>query len=115
MSTDLYGVRVLASDLAERRLRLRVFVVNYDKDARQYPPLPDDASFFFRVLHSRANNASSMAQAVSTEQILDEAFVDANAWRHVERVERVETLNEPVDWTRGYEDFYYEREGGWAR
>jgi hypothetical protein len=113
MSTDLYGVRVLASEPAERRLRLRVFVVNYDPEAEHYQRLPDDASFFFRVLHSRADDGSSMAQAVSTQEILDEAFVDANAWRYVERVERVETLNEPIDWTRGYEGFYYERDGGW--
>ncbi|GAA1251443.1 hypothetical protein GCM10009579_06560 [Streptomyces javensis] len=42
MSTDMYGVRVLAVDPDELRARLQGFVVYYDVGSRTHIPLPDE-------------------------------------------------------------------------
>ncbi|MGW5696477.1 hypothetical protein ACWEWX_37965 [Streptomyces asiaticus] len=42
MSTDMYGVRVLAVDPDELRARLKVFVVYYDVGSRTHIPLPNE-------------------------------------------------------------------------
>ena len=117
MSTDLYGVRVLQLDPEARRVRLRVFVVYYDTHGGYHQPLPEDASFFFRVLWDEADarfgGGGSLGCAVSVEQICDDGFVDANAFRIIERIEQIEARNHPVTDYSNLSDFYYERGGSW--
>ncbi|MEV6963771.1 hypothetical protein AB0M47_01565 [Hamadaea sp. NPDC051192] len=104
MATDLYGIRVLDLAPDEHRVRFRVFVVYYDTEDRGHAPLPDDPSFFLRLLSENG---------LALDGIYDEAWVGANAHRYVRHVEQVATRNHPVaDWARLH-DFYYERNGSW--
>lgn len=114
LSTDLYRVRVLSLDPAERRVRFRVFVVDYDTANRHHHPLPDDPSFFLRILGERTDDRGPLADLVSLFRA-DEAWVDENTWRFVADVARTETRNFPVrdeDWA-SYADFYQARAGRW--
>lgn len=111
MSTDLYGIRVLAVDPENRRTRLRVFVVYYDTAVGFHSPLPDDASFFLRALWDKSGDG--LCGEISSEQICDESFVDANTYRYVERYERLATRNYPFRNHEDYLDFYYEQDGRW--
>jgi hypothetical protein len=117
MSTDLYGLRILELAPLERRVRLRVFVVYYDSAYEQYQELTDDPSFFLRALRDLPigtdESAAPICKAVDLDDFLSEPWVAANAWRFIERVERLETRNEPIDWSQGYNDFYYEHDGQW--
>jgi hypothetical protein len=128
MSTDLYGVRVLELAPGERRARLRVFVVYYDADtddagrttAVHPQPVPDDASFFLRVLwdegDTRFGGGGPIGDAVTVDQICDESWVDAHTARFVERVRQLAVHNDPPppeSWGR-LRSFYYERDGRWA-
>lgn len=112
MSTDLYGIKVLELEPESMRTRLRVFVVYYDTGGETHAPLPDDASFFLRVLWDKSEDGP-LGREVSVDEICDEAFVDANAYRYVERYERLAACNYPLDSYEGYSDFYYEQDGGW--
>jgi hypothetical protein len=115
MSTDLYGVRVIGIFPEERRVRLRVFVVYYEANIQSHQELPDDASFFFRAVADRALDKRGPLSGLSVEQYCDETWVNANAWRWIDRFERVATRNHPVA-TEAWEhihDFYYERYGRW--
>lgn len=110
VSTDLYGIRVLDLDRERGRLRLRVFVVYYDTGYASHQPIPSDRSFFVRVLCDK----DALGDDISPDERFDEAYVDANAFRFVERFVELERRNEPVvDWST-FSDFYYEREGGWV-
>lgn len=110
MSTDLYGVRVLDVDRDQSRVRLRVFVVYYDVAYESHQPIPSDASFFVRVLCDK----EALGDDISWDDRFDEAWIDANAWRFVDRFVELERRNHPVtDWS-SYSDFYYERGGGWV-
>lgn len=110
MSTDLYGIRVLDLDRKRGRLRLRVFVVYYDTGYASHQPIPSDRSFFVRVLCDK----EALGDDISEAERFDEAYVDANAFRFVERFVELERRNEPVtDWST-FSDFYYEREGRWV-
>ncbi len=110
MSTDLYGVRVLDVDNASRRVRFTIFVVYYDTAAEYHQPLLDEPSFFVRFLDEPYGSGTALADE---QRLLDEDWVDSNAWRFIESVTRLATRNEPVtDWA-AYADFYYEREGTW--
>ncbi|MET9555387.1 WD40 repeat domain-containing protein [Streptomyces sp. NPDC006645] len=86
--TDLYAVRVLAIDPADRRIRLRVTVLYYDIGGHQ--PLPDDASFYLRLL-----KGGPLGDAITREQYADEAWVDANTRWYVAGLERIVTRNQP--------------------
>jgi tetratricopeptide (TPR) repeat protein len=122
MSTDLYGVRVLDVDRARRRVRLRVFVVHYEPSWGTNELLPEDPSFFFRVLWEGARGTGSMdgtdgplADLVRLDDYLDEAWVDRHTHRFVSGVERVAARNHPLDdeaWD-SLATYYYERDGGW--
>jgi WD40 repeat protein len=114
MSTDLYGVRILGLDPAKRQATLRVFVVYYDVQIKRHQPLPDDSSFFLRILTEPVREGDGALCAVLGRRKYDEAFVDSNAWRWVERVRRLEARNETIsDWS-AFHDFYYERDGRWS-
>ncbi|MFJ2203286.1 tetratricopeptide repeat protein [Streptomyces violaceusniger] len=120
MSTDLFGVRVLDLDHERRRVRFRVFVVYYEPSWGTGELLPDDPSFFFRVLWEAAENFTPhrygpLTDVVTLDEFLDEGWVESNTHRFVAGVERVAVRNHPVsdeDFER-LATFYYEREGGW--
>lgn len=109
MSTDLYGVRILEVDEAERRVRMRVFVVYYDTHHGYHQPIPDDRSFFVRVLCDKG----ALVDDIDQDARFDEAYVDRTAFRFVERFVKLEEKNHPLDSYEGYSDFYYERGGRW--
>ncbi|GAB3441495.1 hypothetical protein GCM10027570_07750 [Streptomonospora sediminis] len=120
MSTDLFGVRVLGVEPERRLLRLRVFVVYYEP-AWGTHLLPDDPSFFFRVLwegaeeHGTGGTAKPLTDLVDIGEFLDQDWVDTHTRRFVARVDRVATRNHPLDaeaWNR-LDTFYYERDGRW--
>ncbi|MBA0052635.1 hypothetical protein E0L36_17600 [Streptomyces sp. AJS327] len=90
--TDLYGVRVLATDSPNRRVRLRVTVLYYDLDS--HIPLVDDASFFLRVL-AEGDIDTPIGKAMSLDQRLDPNWVDAHTRWFVESMECVATRNHP--------------------
>lgn len=117
MSTDLYGIRILKKEESQKRIRIRVFVVYYDVAYKSHQPLPEDHSFFFRILWdspgSYGNREHVLSELVSTDHYLDEAWVDRHTWRFIDRVERLETRNFPVKNFKKYSDFYYERNGSW--
>ncbi len=118
MSTDLYGIRVLEVAPAEKRARLRVFVVYYDVAYKSHQPLPNDLSFFLRILWDKADTrfggGGPLGDEVSVDDICDEGYVDRNARRFVERAVGLEARNYPVkDWS-GFKDFYYENNGKWV-
>lgn len=123
MSTDLYGIRVLALDRANRRVRLRVFVVYETRpDAFDHTPLPSDLSFFLRALGGVPQwkyrwLRAPIDAAIPEGKRYDEPWVDANAWRYIERFERVSTRNEPLldPPDEGVTMFHYEREGCWEQ
>jgi len=109
MSTDLYGVRVLEVDEEHSRVRLRVFVVYYDTTYEYHQPVPNDRSFFVRVLC----DVDALGDDISSDQRYDEGYVDRNAFRYVDRFVELERRNHPLESYEGYSDFYYERGGGW--
>ncbi|GAA2103430.1 hypothetical protein [Actinomadura alba] len=94
MTDDLYDVRVLALDVPRRYVRLRAIVVYYDTDV-PYADLPNDPSFFLRLLTDTAQQGTQMGDLVTWDEIHDEDWVDANTRWFVERVERVATRNHP--------------------
>lgn len=117
MSTDLCGIRILEKDESQKRIRLRVFIVYYDVAYKSHEPLPEDHSFFFRILcdsqgsyHERKQVIRSL---VSMDQFLDEAWVDRHTWRFIDKVEQIAIRNYPVKNYKKYSDFYYERQGKW--
>ncbi|MEU6721244.1 hypothetical protein ABZ897_58185 [Nonomuraea sp. NPDC046802] len=111
MSTDIYGVRVLAVHPDELRIRFRIFAVYYDTAGQTYGPVPDDPSFFFSLLWEQG----PLYELIDVDTRLNGEWVDANARRFVSRVERLATRNHPPtpeQW-KELHDFYYERDGGW--
>ena len=94
MSTDLYRVRVTSLDLGKRTVGFRVFLVYYD-----WSGVPTDASFFMRILWDEADTrfgkGGPLGNEVSVDQFLDEAFIDANTHRFVERVTQTALRNDP--------------------
>ncbi|WP_330358850.1 tetratricopeptide repeat protein [Streptomyces chartreusis] len=123
MSTDLYGVRVLDVDPQRRLTRLRVFVVYYEPSWGSDDLLPEDPSFFFRVLWEGPYDRSVLGAGagrelndlVTQDEYLDEGWVDEHTHRFVANVRRLATRNHPMDetaWNR-LSTFYYERDGAW--
>ncbi|WP_171165249.1 hypothetical protein [Streptomyces sp. I05A-00742] len=102
MSTFLYSVRVLELDTTEQRVRFRVFLVRYDRAWGREGLLPDDASFFFRVLWDAADGVAHrrhgpLHDLVGIEECIDPVWTDANSRRFVRAVERVAIHNAPDD------------------
>lgn len=107
MSTDLYRVRVLALDPAERRVIFRVFLVYYD-----WSGVPTDPSFFLRILWDKADTrfggGGPLGAEVSVKQFLDESWIDANTQRFVKRVTRLSLRNDPPAAGKKPPTFVYE-------
>ncbi|MER6948820.1 pentapeptide repeat-containing protein [Nonomuraea sp. NPDC000554] len=115
MSTDLYGVRVLAVDPDRCEARLRVFVVYYDTAVHGYAPPETDPGFLFALLWQAGRWDSPIGHAVTVDQVLDEAWMAEHARWFVAGVEQVAARNLPPaedDWAHLH-DFYYERDGRW--
>ncbi|GAA2447822.1 hypothetical protein GCM10010191_76440 [Actinomadura vinacea] len=116
MLTDDYGVRVLDLERDERRARVRVFVIRYDRKRRSHAPLPQDGAFFMRMLWEMAADGDPIRNEVSAEQVRDDAWVRGNAHRFVERFVEDASRKPSMD-DGGYDlldgDFHYERDGGW--
>ncbi|TDE33429.1 hypothetical protein E1295_38190 [Nonomuraea mesophila] len=120
MSTDLFGVRVLDLDHERRRVRFRVFVVYYEPSWGTDDLLPNDPSFFFRLLWEgadgiRGHNYGPLADLVGVDEFCDEAWVVRHTRLFVSGVHRVTTRNHPLDsdaWDR-LAMFYYVRDGRW--
>jgi len=114
MSTDLYGVRVLDINKDEKKVKLRVFVVYYDTNYKYHQPIPVDKSFFLRILWDKGDNRfggeSSIGEEITLDNYLDEAWVDHNTYRFVEKLEILSNKNYPIEDYSEYFDFYYERE-----
>ncbi|MEV0345784.1 hypothetical protein AB0H88_08455 [Nonomuraea sp. NPDC050680] len=94
-----HGVRVL--ELDERRVRLRVFLADYDPSQPHRVLLPEGRSFFFGVLWQAADGEAGRRRGplnglVPLEDTLDPDWVEANAGRFVESVERVGARNLPA-------------------
>ena len=90
-------------------MRLRVFVVYYDTQYKYHQPIPDNRSFFVRILCDR----DALGDDIDGDSQFDEDYIDSNAFRFVERVEELERRNFPVESYDTLADFYYERGGGW--
>ena len=95
MSTDLYRVRVLDLDPTQRKVTFRVFLVYYD-----WSGVPTDPSFFFRILWDEADarfgGGGPLGEEVDVRHYLDEAWVNQNTQRFVERVTRLSLRNDPL-------------------
>ncbi|SOD61605.1 hypothetical protein SAMN06297387_103257 [Streptomyces zhaozhouensis] len=95
--TNLYTVRVLATDPLRRHLRLRVTAINPDvwSDA---DPLPDDVSFFLCDLEENGAILALLTEGDDGDGD-EEAALDPDADefddRFVERAERLVTRNSP--------------------
>ncbi|MEV6158506.1 hypothetical protein AB0L53_50095 [Nonomuraea sp. NPDC052129] len=111
-----HGVRVL--ELDECRVRLRVFLADYDPSQPHSDLLPQGRSFFFGVLWQAADGEAGRRRGplnghVALEDTLDPDWVEANAGRFIESVERVSARNlPPGDELAGfYETHYTELDG----
>ncbi|WP_433519602.1 hypothetical protein ACQP2T_31075 [Nonomuraea sp. CA-143628] len=106
-----HGVRVL--ELEERRVRLRVFLADYDPSQPHSDLLPHGRSFFFCVLWQAADGEAGRRRGplnvrVALEDTLDPDWVEANASRFIESVERVSARNlPPGDELAGFYETHY--------
>jgi len=118
MSTDLYGIRVLATKPKEQKVTLKVFVVYYDSAAQKHQPLPKDHSFFLRILwdkgDTRFGKGGPIEDEISVDQILEERWVDKNTFKFIKNVDQIATANFPLEDYTDYSGFYYERNGAWV-
>lgn len=99
---NLFGVRVLDLDRERRRVRFRVFVTNYEFVHEDEELLPDDPSFFFRLLFESADDIigyryGPVTDVVAFGEYFDDGWVDRNTYRFVARVERLAARNLPAD------------------
>ncbi|WP_327129670.1 hypothetical protein [Streptomyces sp. NBC_01727] len=89
-------------DTAEQRVRFRIFLVRYDRPWGREGLLPDDASFFFRVLWDAADGVAKRRHGplhglVSIEECIDPVWAGTNSHRFVRAVEQVATRSAPID------------------
>ncbi|MFG3257109.1 tetratricopeptide repeat protein [Streptomyces sp. NPDC048172] len=103
---NFFGVRVLDLDRERCRVCFRILVTNYEDvdtgDEDDEGLLPDDPSFFFRVLCEAADTVigyryGPLTDVVTFGEYFDDDWVDRNTYRFVARVERVAVRNLPVD------------------
>ncbi len=109
MSTDLYGVCVLAVHPEERAATLRTFVVYFEPSIRQHEGPPGDPTFFVRLLDAWRVFTPPLAG-----RQWDEPWLDAHAWRFVERVEALDRAHHPIEDWAGIVSFYYCQDGAWS-
>ncbi|WP_433184098.1 hypothetical protein [Actinoallomurus sp. CA-150999] len=111
MITYTHGVRVL--ELDEQRVRLRVFSADYDPSRPPMDLLPEGRGFFFGVLWQAADGEAGrrhgpLNDLIPLEDALDPDWVEANAGRFIESVERVGARNLPAgDELAGWYETHY--------
>jgi hypothetical protein len=107
MSTDLYRIRVLALDPAQRKVKFRVFLVYYD-----WSGVPTDPSFFARILwdegDTRFGGGGPIGDEISVDNFCNEAWINANTHRFIERVTKLSRRNDPLPPGRSPPTFVYE-------
>ncbi len=107
MSTDLYRIRVLALDPAQRKVNFRVFLVYYD-----WSGVPTDPSFFTRILwdegDTRFGGGGPIGDEISVENVCSEEWIDANTHRFIERVTKLSRRNDPLPPGQSPPTFIYE-------
>ncbi len=110
MSTDLYGLRVLAKK--EKEVTLQVFLLYYDWDT-----IPSSKDFFLSCFWDEADTrfggGGPLGDAVSVEEICSEEFRLENGDKYIEEVEELSRLNYPIQPGVELATFYYERDGKW--
>ncbi|MEO5584314.1 MAG: hypothetical protein ABIQ75_02575 [Flavobacteriales bacterium] len=110
MSTDLYGIRVLAKE--GPTVTLKVFLTYYDWDQ-----IPYSKDFFLMVLWDEADTrfggGGPLGDAITVPQICDEKFRLEHAGAYVESVDTISCANYPITNKEHLATFYYEREGRW--
>lgn len=111
MSSDLYGIRVLAKEAST--VTLKVFLVYYDWDH-----IPASKDFFLSVLWDKADTrfggGGPLGDAVTVDQICDDQFRLDHAGTYVASVEQIGSANYPITNKEKLSTFYYERDGKWA-
>ncbi|GAA3870199.1 tetratricopeptide repeat protein [Streptomyces sedi] len=115
---NLFGVRVLSIDRERCRVRLRVLVTRYEDllDEDGDALLPDDPSFFFRVLVEAADDTigfryGPLTDLVTHGEYFDADWIDRHTHRFVTAVERVAAHNLEVD-PEEFEEYSGECEDG---
>ena len=110
MSTDLYGIRVLAKEAST--VTLKVFLVYYDWDH-----IPESKDFFLSVLWDEADTrfggGGPLGDAITVPEICDEKFRLEHAGTYVAQVEKLGSANYPITDKKELATFYYERDGKW--
>ncbi|AZM46001.1 hypothetical protein DMB38_09370 [Streptomyces sp. WAC 06738] len=99
---NTYRIHVVHADAPAGPVRLRVLLVHHEPWWDQTMLLPSDPGFFLQVLREAADGDAGrprgpLAGEVGEAQLLDAAFVRANAHRFVADVERVAVRHHPVD------------------
>ena len=121
MPADGYGVRVLHVDADNRRVRLRVLMIDYDLAARRHAPEPSDPSLFFQLLweaagdrHFREHVPLPLYDLTPLKDAYDFAWIGANTRRYIAGVDRIACRNHPIgeeDWQRLRSHHPYQGDG----
>ncbi|MEV0779797.1 hypothetical protein [Streptomyces sp. NPDC050428] len=97
-----YGVRVLALEPDLRRVRFRIFVIDYNADRRWHAELPADPGFFLQLLwESAEDHNGALRQVAGWREMDDDGWLAVNTRWFVEGVDRVAVRNEQLsdaDW-----------------
>jgi len=110
MSTDLYGVRIVDLCPDENKLKIKIFVVYYDIFYKSHYPIPENPSFFLKILLEKDQYNSF---GISKAQIEDINWIKANTPKYIKSTRLLTTLNFPLTNYNGLQDFYFETNGKW--
>lgn len=115
-----YGVRVLAPAPERRRVRFRIFVVDYDVERRWHAELPADPGFFLSLLWQSADDGGgSLGDFLTWREPENDGWLAVNTRWFVDSVERVTVRNHPLsegDWEHIdtlQEEGIHQRDDGW--
>jgi WD40 repeat protein len=115
-----YGVRVLAPAPDRRRVRFRIFVVDYNVERRWHAELPGDPGFFLSLLWQSADDrGGSLGDFFTWREPENDGWLAVNTRWFVESVERVAVRNYPLsdeDWEHIdtlQEEGIHQRDDGW--
>lgn len=111
MSTDLYGIRILASEPQKKQIKCKVIAVYYSEHVRGMDILPDDNSFFLRMFYERSTENSPLKQAITVDEYLSEEWVNANTFRFIKSYQ-VSKLKNARKNMGEYDNFYHLNDKG---